>query len=86
MAYLGENASAEGKTFCLNLSAPFIIQFFKEPLMRILAYADFVFGNESEAAELGKSMDWGSDLEQIALRLARLGKSSGARPRTVSSV
>jgi enoyl-CoA hydratase/carnithine racemase len=47
---VGKHAAESGKVYMLNLSAPFICQFFKDPMHRVLPYADFVFGNESEAA------------------------------------
>merc|ERR1711978_110086 len=37
------------KKFCVNLSAPFICQFFNGPLNQTLQYADIVVGNEEEA-------------------------------------
>jgi adenosine kinase len=33
----------------LNLSAPFIPQFFKDPLDKVIPYCDYIIGNESEA-------------------------------------
>jgi len=41
------------KTFCMNLSAPFLIQFFGDQMTAVMPYADFVFGNESEAEAYG---------------------------------
>lgn len=38
----------------MNLSAPFLIEFFKEPMMQCLPYMDFVFSNEDEAAKFGE--------------------------------
>jgi adenosine kinase len=29
---------------CLNLSAPFICQFFKDPLLQVMPFVDFLFG------------------------------------------
>ena len=43
-------ASAAGKTVVLNLSAPFIPQFFKVQLEEVLPHVDVLIGNESEAA------------------------------------
>lgn len=40
-------ASDNNKLFCLNLSAPFICQFFKDNLMQVLPYVDVLFGNET---------------------------------------
>ena len=31
----------------MNLSAPFLCQFFKEPMMNAMPYVDLLFGNES---------------------------------------
>ncbi|KAF0696586.1 Aste57867_12655 [Aphanomyces stellatus] len=80
---IAEHATLHNKAFLLNLSAPFISQFFKDPLMAAMHHADFVFGNESEAAEFSKAHGWGDDLAAVALRLAQLPKASGARCRTV---
>jgi adenosine kinase len=80
---LAEHAHENNKIFLLNLSAPFIVQFFKDPLMAAMPYADFVFGNESEAKEFGIAHGWGEDIKAIALKLAQLPKNSGARSRTV---
>lgn len=35
---VAEHAAAENKTFIMNLAAPFICQFFKEPLMAASKY------------------------------------------------
>ncbi|KAJ0410188.1 hypothetical protein P43SY_002520 [Pythium insidiosum] len=83
MMKLAEHAHQNNKVFLLNLSAPFIVQFFKDPLMAAMPYADYVFGNENEAKEFGKAHNWGEDLKEVALRLSQLPKNSGARCRTV---
>lgn len=80
---LAEHAKANNKVFLVNLSAPFIVEFFKDPLMEAIKYADFVFGNESEAKTLGKVQGWGEDIATIALKTAQLEKASGVRCRTV---
>ncbi|MCP6711311.1 PfkB family carbohydrate kinase, partial [Klebsiella pneumoniae] len=41
--YVSEN----NRIFALNLSAPFISQFFKESLMKVMPYVDILFGNET---------------------------------------
>jgi len=79
---VAEHAVANDKTFCLNLSAPFIVDFFGDQLSTAMEYADFLFGNESEAAAYGKKNGMGEDLEKIALAVAALPKKSG-KPRTV---
>merc|ERR1719409_2099628 len=83
MMAIGAHAAEHGKTFCINLSAPFIPQFFKDPLAEAIKYADFVFGNESEAAVHGKENGYGEDVAPVALRIAATPKASGARPRCV---
>jgi len=80
---IGKELAECGKTFCLNLAAPFIPQFFTAPLNEAINYADFVFGNESEAAIYGETVGWGKDVANCALKLAALPKASGARPRVV---
>lgn len=56
MLAVAQHAAENGKTYCVNLSAPFIPQFFTEPLLSVLEYADIVFGNESEFAAFGAAM------------------------------
>jgi hypothetical protein len=43
---LAKFALENNRTFAINLSAPFISQFFKDPLMEAMPYVDYVFGNE----------------------------------------
>lgn len=59
----------------MNLSAPFLVQFFGDQMAAALPYCDLVFGNESEAAALGEKKGWGTDVATVALKLA------GARGR-----
>lgn len=78
---LGAACSEKNKLFAVNLSAPFITQVFAEPLAKALFYADFVFGNESEAQAFG-AKDSVSDVKDVALRIAALPKAN-QRPRVV---
>ena len=71
------------KVFCMNLSAPFLIQFFGDQMAECMPYTDFVFANESEAAEYGKAKGYGDDLGVVALKLAAQPKVNGSRPRIV---
>lgn len=80
---IAQHAIDNHKTFCMNLSAPFLIQFFGDAMASVMPYTDFVFGNESEAAEYGKAKGYGTDLATIALKLAAQPKASGLRPRIV---
>ena len=67
----------------LNLSAPFIVEFFGDKVKAALEYADFVFSNESEAEAYGKVNNLGSDLKEIALKIAAGPKKNSKRERTV---
>lgn len=83
IAKLGQHAAANKKTFALNLSAPFIPQFFKDPLDDSIKYCDFIIGNESEAAAYGESHGLNtSDVTEIAKHIAQLPKENDS-PRTV---
>jgi adenosine kinase len=61
---------AQNKVVCLNLSAPFLVDFFAEPMQMALEYADFLFANESEAAAYGTKHGLGTELHAIALAVA----------------
>ena len=47
---------SDNKIFCLNFSAPFIIDYFADQVAAALPFADFVFSNESEAEAYGKKV------------------------------
>ena len=58
-----------------NISAPFIAQFFTQPLLDALPYFSFLFGNESEAVALGTKLGVASlAVPDIARHLAALPK------------
>ncbi|KDQ62877.1 hypothetical protein JAAARDRAFT_168161 [Jaapia argillacea MUCL 33604] len=82
---LSKKASEAGKTFVLNLSAPFIPSFFQVQLQQILPYTDILIGNESEAeawAEATGQPDK-KDYAAVAKAIASLPKANPARPRIV---
>ncbi|KAF8598716.1 Ribokinase-like protein [Ceratobasidium sp. AG-I] len=78
---LGVEMGRDRETFALNLSAPFIRQFFGH----ILPYVDLLFGNESEAAAWAGANDLLTDasLSTIAKNLANLPRQDPSRPRVV---
>jgi adenosine kinase len=81
---LAEEAAAKDKQFILNLSAPFISQFFKDPLDEVLPYVDIVIGNETEAAAFAEAHGWETkDVKEIAKKIAATPKKNTKRPRTV---
>jgi len=80
---LAEHALEKDKNFSLNLSAPFIPQFFTKPLDELIPYTDIVFGNESEAQSFADAHDFKSnDIKEIALKIANLPKK-GPKSRIV---
>lgn len=80
---IAEHALAKDKIFCINFSAPFIIDFFGDQLSSAIPYADYIFCNESEAETYAKKHDLGSDLKEVALKVAALPKKNTSRHRTV---
>lgn len=81
---LGEEAAAKGKIFIMNLSAPFIPQFFKDQLDQTAPYWDYLIGNETEALAYAESHSLGTtEIKAIAKSIADLPKKNTNRPRTV---
>lgn len=80
---VAKHAAENRKLFCLNLSAPFICQFFGEQLNSVLPYVDFLFCNESEALAYSNTKGYGEDLSEVALAIARQPKASGTHARVV---
>ncbi|KAH7361423.1 pfkB family carbohydrate kinase [Plectosphaerella cucumerina] len=79
---LARDAAENNKIFALSLSAPFIAQFFKDPLDASAPYWDYVIGNEAEAAAYAESHNLGTeDLREIAKHLANLPKVNTQRKR-----
>ncbi|CAI7804354.1 unnamed protein product [Closterium sp. NIES-53] len=81
---VAKHAAENNKVFTMNLAAPFIAQFFKQPLMDALSYVDYVFGNETEAQTFAKVQGWETEkVEEIALKMTELPKVNEARKRVV---
>ncbi|KAM7408824.1 hypothetical protein PAMA_002511 [Pampus argenteus] len=81
---VAKHASENNKLFCLNLSAPFICQFFKDNLMQVMPYVDVLFGNETEAAAFAEALDFETkDIKEIAKKAQALTKDNGDRGRIV---
>jgi sugar/nucleoside kinase (ribokinase family) len=55
MIACGKHCAETGKIFVTNLSAPFLCQFFKAPMLAVMPYTDYVFGNETECAAFGEA-------------------------------
>jgi len=80
---IGEHCNANNKPFLMNLSAPFLINFFWDKMEKMLPYIDFIFCNEVEATEFGKKQGWGEDLKVVAQKLEAMPKNNKKRPRLV---
>ncbi|CAB1312375.1 unnamed protein product [Coregonus sp. 'balchen'] len=81
---VAKHASENNKLFTLNLSAPFISQFFKDALMKVMPYVDVLFGNETEAAMFSKEQGFETeDIKEIAKKAQALPKVNKKRARIV---
>uniref|UniRef100_UPI00398F4E65 adenosine kinase-like isoform X2 n=1 Tax=Pristiophorus japonicus TaxID=55135 RepID=UPI00398F4E65 len=78
------HVSESNKILGLNLSAPFISQFFKEDLMKIIPYVDILFGNETEAATFAREQGFETeDIKEIAKKAQGLPKVNEKRQRII---
>jgi len=80
---LGQHCAQNNKVFMLNLSAPFIIEFFWDNFYNVFQYADHVVGNEHETLAFAKKNGWETeDFHVIAEKIANLPTVNN-RKRTV---
>jgi len=78
--YCNEN----DKTLCINLSAPFLSQFYKDRLLQALPFVDVVFGNDDEARAFAKyalNLET-TDIHEIAKAIQKSPKNTNKK-RTV---
>ena len=79
---VAEHAAANNKVFLMNLSAPFICEFFRDAQEKVLPYSDYIFGNETEARIFSKVRGWETEnVEEIALKISQLPLASGKQKR-----
>lgn len=79
---IAKHANTNNSTFLMNLSAPFLAQFYKKKLIEALTYADIVFGNELEAITLAKEEGFETEnLKEIALKICEIPKQNKSRSR-----
>jgi len=84
MLRVAKYCAQNNRTYCLNLSAPFLCQFFKDQMSSVLPFTDIIFGNETEAAAYAEVNNLGTtEVGEIALKLAMLPKENGSRSRLV---
>lgn len=80
---VGKHTAGNNKILCMNISAPFLVDFFAEPMMECFEYCDYIFGNESEALAFGNKHNYGTeDIKEIARKMCDLPKK-GERKRIV---
>jgi len=83
-----EHANKEGKTVCMNVSAPFLAEVppLRAMLKDMFAMCDIIFCNESEAAAFAKGEEFGTeDIAEIAKKLAALpGPKQSTRKAVVT--
>ena len=80
---VGQYASENDIPMAFNLSAEYTIQFALDKVTAALEHADYIFSNEHEAAEFGKSqgLQGEMDLKEVAKKLATWKKVNTKRPR-----
>ncbi|KAJ3224224.1 hypothetical protein HK099_000085 [Clydaea vesicula] len=82
--HLAKHAAQTNKHFMMNLSAPFIPQFFKKQVDDLEEYWDVLFGNEAEAISYADSHDLKThNITEIALHISKLPKKNVSRSRMV---
>lgn len=81
---LAQTAVEKGALFSLNLSAPFIAEFFNKQLDTVLPYTELVFGNESEAESYAKSHGLDTkDVAKIAQSIADFENKTGKQRKVI---
>ncbi|KAH8916417.1 Ribokinase-like protein [Atractiella rhizophila] len=81
---VAKRTAESSQMFAMNLSAPFIPQFFKSQVDEIMPYVDILIGNETEAEHYAAAAGWNTkDLGVISNKLAHLPKANNTRPRLV---
>lgn len=79
---LGEHAAEHNKPFLMNLSAPFLAQFFKDQMDSVAEFWDYLIGNESEALAYAEAHGLETkDITEIAKHIAALPKKNKQRQR-----
>lgn len=76
---VAEHCAKVGKTFALNLSARYLCKFFREKVLTLLPYIDYIIGNESEYFELaeGQKDEMGRTIDDIVSWFAKHPRADG---------
>jgi adenosine kinase len=85
LRYLAKFCRETGKTFVLNLGAPFICEVppFREILMDVMADVNYVIGSDAEAVALGVGMGWIEETGISTESLVEVAKKPSLPNRTV---
>ncbi|KAK7111787.1 uncharacterized protein [Littorina saxatilis] len=84
MLRLARHAAETKKTFCLNLSAPFLCGKFKDAMSELLPYVDYLFSNDAEADEFARVHNLNTtDRKSVAAKMAAWEKIRAERDRVV---
>ena len=84
MQALCDFATTNDKPLGLNLSAPFVIQFYMDAVKATIKHADFVFCNEDEGSAFATANNLeAADRVGAAKIIASWEKASATRPRRV---
>merc|ERR1719446_1218289 len=81
-----ETAAKTGAIYCVNLSAPFLMQVppFKAVFVDAIPHADYLFGNETEARTWAETEGWETtDVSFIATRLSLIPTAKEGKSRYV---
>lgn len=72
------------RKFMMNLSAPFLSEFYFEPLMAAMPYVDILFGNEQEVEAFARQHRWTeTEPKAIGHKIVNLPKATGINDRIV---
>mmetsp|Transcript_146354 Transcript_146354/g.258550 ORF Transcript_146354/g.258550 Transcript_146354/m.258550 type:complete len:366 (-) Transcript_146354:69-1166(-) len=80
------STSATRALYCMNLSAPFLMQVppFKACFVKTMPYVDFLFGNEAEAITWAETEGWDTkDVSFIATRLSLIPMANAGKHRHI---
>mmetsp|Transcript_8358 Transcript_8358/g.26627 ORF Transcript_8358/g.26627 Transcript_8358/m.26627 type:complete len:354 (+) Transcript_8358:90-1151(+) len=84
MRAAAQEAADHGALYCLNLSAPFLMQVppFKAVISELLPQVDVLFGNETEAQTYAETEGWETkDVAEIATRLSQIPSTKAGKKR-----
>ncbi len=81
---VAEHAAQMNKTLVMNLSAPFLCEYFANTTSDVMPYVDILFGNETEAATFCRLREIEvKDIKDMAIQASQLPKNNGKRGRIV---